>query len=63
MARASRPEPAVLLAVGLGLLLVSSIAPHDRLTWVLEVAPILIAVAGAGAHVPPLSADAARLSA
>ena len=44
MARASRREPAALLAVGLGLLVLSGIGPHDRLTWVLEVAPILIAV-------------------
>jgi putative membrane protein len=44
MADASRREPAVLLAVGLALLVLSAVAPHDRLTWVLEVAPILIAV-------------------
>ena len=37
-------EPLVLLAVGAAALLVSGIAPHDRLTWLLEVAPILIAV-------------------
>jgi putative membrane protein len=34
----------VLLGVGAAALLVSGIAPHDRLTWLLEVAPILIAV-------------------
>jgi putative membrane protein len=37
-------EPRVLLVVGAAALLVSGIAPHDRLTWLLEVAPILIAV-------------------
>jgi putative membrane protein len=43
---ASRPsrEPLVLLAAGLVLLAWSGIAPHDRFTWFLEVAPILIAV-------------------
>jgi putative membrane protein len=37
-------ELRVLLVVGVAALLVSGIAPHDRLTWLLEVAPILIAV-------------------
>ena len=37
-------EPLVLLIVGAVLLVVSGIGPHDRVTWVLEVAPILIAV-------------------
>jgi putative membrane protein len=37
-------EPRVLLAVGAIALAVSCVAPHDRLTWLLEVAPILIAV-------------------
>ena len=37
-------EPLVLLGVGAVLLVVSGIGPHDRVTWVLEVAPILIAV-------------------
>ena len=37
-------ELRVLLVVGAAALLVSGIAPHDRLTWLLEVAPILIAV-------------------
>jgi putative membrane protein len=37
-------EPLVLLVVGAVLLVVSGIGPHDRVTWVLEVAPILIAV-------------------
>jgi putative membrane protein len=37
-------EPAVLLGATLAALAVSGIAPHDRFTWVLEVAPILIAV-------------------
>lgn len=36
--------PAVWLALGLVALVVSGIAPHDRLTWWLEVAPVLIAV-------------------
>ena len=37
-------EPLVLLSVGAVLLVVSGIGPHDRTTWRLEVAPILIAV-------------------
>ncbi len=37
-------EPLVLLAVGAAALLVSGVGPHDRLTWLLEVAPILVAV-------------------
>ena len=37
-------EPLVLLVVGAGLLVLSGIGPRDRATWVLEVAPILIAV-------------------
>ena len=37
-------ELRVLLGVGAAALLASGIAPHDRLTWLLEVAPILIAV-------------------
>jgi putative membrane protein len=37
-------EPLVLLVVGLAALAWSGIHPHDRLTWLLEVAPILIAV-------------------
>jgi putative membrane protein len=41
--RASR-EPAILLAVVLFLLALSAIHPRDGFTWVLEVAPILIAV-------------------
>jgi len=36
-------EPLALLAVGAVALVVSGVAPRDRLTWVLEVAPILIA--------------------
>ncbi|HEU5249294.1 MAG TPA: DUF2238 domain-containing protein [Thermoanaerobaculia bacterium] len=39
-----RREPLVLLVVGLVLLVVSGIRPRDRFTWVLEVAPILVAV-------------------
>ena len=41
---ASRREPLALLAVGLVALAVSGIGPKDRLTWFLEVAPVLIAV-------------------
>lgn len=37
-----RREPAVLLAVVVFALVVSSIAPYDRTTWWLEVAPVLI---------------------
>jgi putative membrane protein len=37
-------EPAILLAVALGALVVSGIGPHDRATWWMEVAPVLIAV-------------------
>ncbi len=36
-------EPRALLAAGAIALVVSGVAPHDRLTWGLEVAPILIA--------------------
>ena len=36
-------EPRALLAAGAIALVVSGIAPHDRLTWGLEVAPIVIA--------------------
>jgi len=37
-------EPLVLLGVGLALLAWSGLRPHDRLTWLLEVAPILMGV-------------------
>ena len=37
-------EPVILLAVGLGLLVWSGVAPRDRFTWVLEVAPVLLTV-------------------
>ena len=37
-----RSEPWVLLAVGLAGLALSAVHPHDRTTWYLEVAPILI---------------------
>jgi putative membrane protein len=36
--------PAALLGLVLAILVVSGIAPHDRLTWWLEVAPVLVAV-------------------
>jgi putative membrane protein len=39
-----RLEPAFLLAVVLAALAVSGITPHDRFTWLLEVAPVLIGV-------------------
>jgi len=37
-------EPVVLLVLGLVALIVSGTDPHDRFTWFLEVAPILIAM-------------------
>ena len=37
-------EPRALLAIGAVLLAVSAVHPHDYTTWVLEVAPIFIAV-------------------
>lgn len=37
-------EPLVLLIVGAVLLVLSGVGPHDRITWLLEVAPILVAV-------------------
>ena len=40
---ARRREPLVLLAVGFVLLVWSGLHPRDRFTWLLEVAPILIA--------------------
>jgi putative membrane protein len=40
----SRALPAALLAIVLAGLLVSGIGPADRLTWFLEIAPIVIAV-------------------
>ena len=46
-------EPLVLLILGAGLLVLSGLGPHDRATWWLEVAPILIAV-------PILAATARR---
>jgi len=36
-------EPLLLLLVGAVLLVLSGIGPHDRTTWLLEVAPVLIA--------------------
>ncbi|HYN41928.1 MAG TPA: DUF2238 domain-containing protein, partial [Thermoanaerobaculia bacterium] len=38
----SRREPLVLLVLALVALVVSGIGPKDRLTWLLEVAPVLI---------------------
>ena len=40
----TRREPAILLALLTVALLVSGIAPRDRFTWFLEVAPVLIGV-------------------
>jgi putative membrane protein len=37
-----RHEPAILLAVVGAVLALSGIGPHDRFTWLLEVAPVLI---------------------
>lgn len=42
MAAATRREPPVLLALAAVALAVSAIGPEDRLTWWLEVAPVLI---------------------
>ena len=42
-ASARRREPAVLLAAGAALLVLSGIAPKDRFTWILEVAPAIVA--------------------
>lgn len=39
-----RREPAVLLALCAVALVASGIGPHDRLTWLLEVAPVLIGI-------------------
>jgi putative membrane protein len=38
-----RREPAVLLALGAGLLVLSGIGVKDRYTWILEVAPAIVA--------------------
>jgi putative membrane protein len=42
--RGAPREPWILLGVTLALLVLSGIAPRDRFTWVLEVAPVIIAV-------------------
>ena len=42
--RGAPREPWILLGAGLTPLVLSGIAPHDRFTWILEVAPILIGV-------------------
>jgi len=39
-----RDPPLFLLGIGIALLVLSGIAPHDRFTWLLEVAPIVIGV-------------------
>ncbi len=43
MTRSGR-EPAVLLVTGLALLALSGLHPRDRLTWLMEVAPVLVGV-------------------
>jgi len=40
----NRNEPGVLLGIGLAALAWSGLHPHDRFTWLLEIAPILIGV-------------------
>ena len=42
--RVSDREPTTLLVVSLGLLVASGLAPRDRFTWWLEVAPVLLGV-------------------
>src|SRR5438093_12544333 len=42
--RGAPREPWILLGVGVALLVLSGIAPHDRFTWIMEVGPILIGV-------------------
>jgi putative membrane protein len=44
LGNAPRREPAALLALCVAALVASGIGPHDRLTWLLEVAPVLIGV-------------------
>jgi putative membrane protein len=44
MTSSSNRLPVVLLLVVLAVLVWSGVAPHDRFTWVLEVAPVLIGV-------------------
>lgn len=39
-----RREPAILLGLGLALLVLSGIGVHDRFTWLLEIAPALVAL-------------------
>ncbi|PYO35770.1 MAG: hypothetical protein DMD86_05975 [Candidatus Rokuibacteriota bacterium] len=43
MTRSGR-EPAVLLVTGLALLALSGLHPRDRLTWLMEVAPVFVGV-------------------
>jgi len=44
MKEVSDREPVILLAAGVGLLALSGVYPHDRFTWVLEVAPVVLAI-------------------
>ena len=39
-----RRTPAVLVVLAVVILIASGVSPHDRLTWVLEVFPILIGI-------------------
>lgn len=41
--RAARREPLVLLLIAAGVLAWSAVSPHNRLTWWLEAAPVMIA--------------------
>src|SRR3546814_14582855 len=42
--KAARREPIVLLLAAIALLILSGIGPTDRMTWWLEVAPVIIGV-------------------
>ena len=44
MAHVARREPVILLAIATALLIVSGVEPTDRVTWVLEVFPIFVAM-------------------
>src|SRR5262245_11784433 len=39
-----KSEPAILLALGVLAVAISGMGPHDRFTWFLEVAPVLIGI-------------------
>lgn len=44
MTPATHREPVILLIVGAALLAVSGVQPYDRLTWILEVFPVFLAI-------------------